>query len=272
MSVPTTRMLLNGAPPTVGELQALALKTYGHYTSFIARDGAVRGWSLHQQRLQHDAHHLFGIDLDLHALAVHLRGLLGMATAPDALQSVRIAVLPRHAVLAQLSGAMAVDLLLSSLAWQAPPATPLRLHSVLGVRDAARHKHIGLSGALLARRQAQLAGADDALLLDSSGRLAEGPTWNLGVYDGQGVRWPDAAALPGVTQQLLGLGLVAHGIPSTSASLQRADLHAARSVFACNARQPCMPICALDGEPLPRDLRFEAQLQRICEELPWQLI
>jgi hypothetical protein len=37
--------------------------------------------------------------------------------------------------------------------------------------------HVGLFGALHARRLAQLAGADDALFHDAADLVCEGPTW-----------------------------------------------------------------------------------------------
>jgi branched-subunit amino acid aminotransferase/4-amino-4-deoxychorismate lyase len=270
MSRSATVLSLNGARPSIAELQALVLRSYGHYTSFIAQDAALRGWSLHQQRLQRDAQALFGIELDLAKLSEQLRDSLN--TAGGHPQSVRISVLARAAHLGQLADALPVDVLISNCDWQAPANPALTLRSITAVREAPMYKHIGLSGALLARRTAQLNGADDALLLDSHGQIAEGPTWNLGMYDGQRLLWPSSPALPGTTQQLLMHALAAQEIPSVVTALGLGDLQQASCVFACNARQPVMPISGVDGLALARDLVFEARLLRAWQALPWQPI
>ncbi|CAM5600180.1 hypothetical protein SGLAM104S_07946 [Streptomyces glaucescens] len=71
-------------------------------------------------------------------------------------------------------------------------------------RDVPQVKHVGLFGALHARRTAQLAGYGDALFVDRDGRVSEGTTWNVGFVDRDGtVVWPRAEVLPGVTMELL---------------------------------------------------------------------
>lgn len=45
-------LLLNGEPPAVDDLRALALVNYGHFTSLQVRGGAAQGLDLHLRRLQ----------------------------------------------------------------------------------------------------------------------------------------------------------------------------------------------------------------------------
>lgn len=261
------RLWLNGSEPQWSDLQSLATQDYGHYTSFIARGTAVRGWSLHRSRLREDSAAL-GLELDLAILELQLRTAL--SELAEGAQSVRISVFPRAPNLQRLAEPMPAHVLIKCSTWHPSASAPLRLRSAPGLRDAAQYKHLGLSAALLARRQAQLSGADDALLLASDGQIAEGPTWNIGLFDGQAVHWPAAPALPGTTQSLLSGALTILGVPCIQRAVFPSDLRAAHGVFACNARHACMPISSVDGHVLPRDAAFEALLCEVWNGVPWE--
>lgn len=260
-------LLLDGESPTPERLAALLPGDYGHYTSFIAHPEGIRGLELHWQRLRRDAVALLGVELDIARLAAQLRqALQGRCGA----QSVRISVLAQPLDLRQLGGPLQPQVLIRCADWSAAASPPLRLRSCIGVREAAQHKHLGLSGALLARRRAQLEGADDALLLDSRGEVAEGPTWSLGIYDGRRWCWPTAPALPGITRTLLQAALAERGESSAQRPLRVRDLQQAQAVFACNARHPCIPLAALDGTLLRRDPALETLLQQVWQSVPLQ--
>lgn len=86
----------------------------------------------------------------------------------------------------------------------------------------SRCKSFGYGSALIARRQADAAGADDALLLSSAGGLCCSTAANLLVQHGNGWLTPPLASgcLPGtMRQQAISLGLVDEGPISPEALL-----------------------------------------------------
>jgi branched-subunit amino acid aminotransferase/4-amino-4-deoxychorismate lyase len=126
--------------------------------------------------------------------------------------------------------------------------------SVLISRLERRNASSQLSGcktfaygpAIQARREAQAAGADDALLLSTAGGLCCGTTANLLVRRRGHWRTPPLAGgcLPGVMRgRALGLGLASEG------ELNAEDLLDAEAALLINSLG-CRPITALDGAPL----------------------
>ncbi len=105
--------------------------------------------------------------------------------------------------------------------------------------------------------EAEIAEADDALLLTHEGWVAEGTVWSLFWWDGDVVRTPalDLGILPGIGRaRVLELAGGAEG------RHPRAAL-AGKSLFLTNAVRGVVPIAALDGTPVPADRRT-AELAR----------
>lgn len=231
--------LLDGAPATAADLQALALTGFGHFTTMRVEHGGVRGLALHLARLARDCRTVFGAELDLAAVRGHVRAAI--ADEPDVVV-VRVTVFdPRLGV--ERPGATAEPRVLVSPrpAGPARPSAP-RLRTVRFARELPAVKHTGLFGALHARAVAQRAGADDAVFADGAGRLSEGPTWNLGFVRDGGIVWPQADALPGVTAALL-----SEAVPGTEAVVTAADLSGMEAAFATNAGFGLRPIASIDG-------------------------
>ncbi|MFB7918462.1 aminotransferase class IV family protein [Streptomyces sp. NPDC056061] len=193
---------LDGKPVSADDLLPLALTNLGHFTSIrVDADGTIRGLSLHLERLARDCEAVFGADLDTGRVREFVRrGLAGRALPCV----VRVTVYDPGAELGHLADADDPHVLVSVRAAGAMPPAPLRAMSVTYERDLPHVKHVGLLGALHARRTAQLAGYDDALFVDRDGRVTEGSTWNVGFVDRDGaVVWPRGDVLPGVTMALL---------------------------------------------------------------------
>jgi branched-subunit amino acid aminotransferase/4-amino-4-deoxychorismate lyase len=190
---------LDGRPISVGELQTLALTNYGHFTSFRVEDGRVRGLQMHLDRLAMDCQTLFGVPLD----GEYVRGMIRRGMPQHGIATVRVTVFDPATDLGHPATADDPHVLVTRRQPADLPLPPLSVQTRRFLRDTPQVKSVGLFGALVQRRSAQLAGFDDALFVDDAGMISEGGTWNVGFFDGKQVVWPDASCLPGVTMRLL---------------------------------------------------------------------
>ena len=117
----------------------------------------------------------------------------------------------------------------------------------------AQLKALGRTYALLARHEASLAGADDALLLTDAGEVCEGPTWNVFWRVGDALFTPalELGVLAGITRTVLldlapGLGYTTAEVRAPRVELDRAD-----EIFATMTSVGPVPVRSLDGRVLP---------------------
>jgi branched-subunit amino acid aminotransferase/4-amino-4-deoxychorismate lyase len=130
-----------------------------------------------------------------------------------------------------------------------PP--PLTAKSFTFTRDSAAVKHIGLHSQLRIRRDAQLAGFDDAVFVEPDGRISEGGTWNLGFVDRDGtVIWPDAPVLPGTTMLLL---QSLNTLKQITTPVRLADIPNMAAAFATNVTIGVRSVSAIDDVQFPQD-------------------
>jgi len=103
-----------------------------------------------------------------------------------------------------------------------------------------------------AGKEAEVAEADDALLVTHEGWVAEGTVWTVFWWDGDVLRTPalDLGILPGIGRARV-LELVT---PAEQGRHQKGAL-AGRSLFLTNAVRGVVPIASLDGAPAPPDSR-----------------
>src|SRR5215470_17700468 len=191
---------LDGRPVAPAEIGALALQNFGHFTSFRVQKLHVRGLSLHLDRLVHDCRVLFDAELDPQRVRRLLHQALRAEVAPVV---ARVTVFDPGLDLGRPGRQAEPHILVSTRPAATASLSPLRLGSVSYQRELSRIKHVGLFGAIHHRRAAQLAGYDDAIFVDLGSRLSEGPTWNVGFFDGTQLVWPRADVLAGVTMRLL---------------------------------------------------------------------
>jgi branched-subunit amino acid aminotransferase/4-amino-4-deoxychorismate lyase len=159
------------------------------------------------------------------------------------------------------AGAPARPEVLVSVGPPAPAETaPLRVESVRYERVLSHIKHVGTFGLFHHQRRARARGFDDALFTDSAGRISEGTIWNIGCYDGRGVVWPNAPALPGITMRLMQAGLARAGVPTESREIRLADLRSFHAAFATNSVSPARPIESIDDVRFPVDPEVTAML------------
>lgn len=105
---------------------------------------------------------------------------------------------------------------------------------------------------ILAKQQARQRGAEEAVLLDTEGNLAEATAWNLFLVDGGWLRTPDEAGplLPGITRAII-LRLAAElSIPSEMAIYEPGRLARAAEAFLTNSLYGVVPLGRLDGAPI----------------------
>ncbi|MBO9827656.1 aminotransferase class IV [Xanthomonas sp. A2111] len=258
-----------GQPAGAELLAAAALLNYGHFSTMQVRDGAVRGFDLHLQRLQQANTALFGSDLPVARVRDALRAALAAFGSGDA--SLRVTVFAPGFSLRRVDADCEVELLVSLAEPAQADLAPLRLRSGVFAREASQFKHVGTFGAFYQRRLAQQAGSDDALFVDAQGQVAEGPTWNLGLWDGDCLHWPQAPALHGTQQRLLQAGLAALGVPQQVRPLLLPEFGSDAAAFTCNARGQ-HAVAAVDGRTLRPAADLLAMLEAALHTQPWQAI
>ena len=263
-----TSAFLNGKPATADDLRALALANYGHFTSMQVRDGAVRGRALHRQRLEEATLALFGTALDgADALKLAAQAMEG-ARLRDA--SVRITVFSTRFDYRDPARSIAPDVLVTLSPAVSADKPALRVKSYPFVRPLPQYKHVGTFPLFHYRRQALADGYDDALFVDPVGQVVEGSIWNLGLWDGTTVTWPEGPALRGTAERLLQQALEEASVPQRVAPVRLDELDGFRAAFACNA-SGLQPVVAVDAVAWEADTALMAMLKGALDNtVPWE--
>lgn len=244
-------MELNGRPVSTGELAGLALYGYGHFTTMLVDDLRVRGLRWHMDRLHRDCHALFGTDLDLPRVRELARRSAREYPSPSV---VRITVFDPQLDLGRPGSRSLPQILVTTRPTPDPtvPPPPVRLGTRLYARDTPQVKSTALFGSLRQRRSAQMDGFDDALFSGVDGRVSEGPTWNIGFLDGEGLVWPQAPSLPGVTARLVEHAADALGVPVRTRPIATAACTRMAGAFVTNATTGVRAVASVDGVQLPQ--------------------
>jgi branched-chain amino acid aminotransferase len=106
---------------------------------------------------------------------------------------------------------------------------------------------------LLARLEAIRAGADEALMLNLRGHVAEGTTDNVFIVRDAELLTPPPSdgALEGITRAVVLDVARALGIPAREASIGVYDLRAADEAFLVGTAAEVVPIASIDGRAVP---------------------
>lgn len=259
-------MELDGAPATLDQIRTLALTNYGHFTSMLVEDDRVRGLSLHMQRLSRDCDHLFGTELDLEQVRDHVRHALAGTAQPTV---IRVTIYDPALDLGTIGVEAVPHILITARPAAGVSQGPLRLQALSYSRDIPAIKHVGLFGALQRRREAQRAGFDDALFLNTDGTISEIATSNIGfVRDGQ-VIWPRSEVLAGVTMRLLHQAL---DEPVKTEAVTLADLPRMQAAFATNAVTGVRPVLSVDNNEWRNDHEMLKELREHYADIPTELV
>lgn len=261
----STMATLDGQPVSPADLLPLALTNLGHFTSMrVDADQRIRGLSLHLERLVRDCKTVWGADLDTRRVRDHVRQALGGHDGPCV---VRVTIYDPAVDLGHPADADQPHVLVTVRPAGPMPPPPLRAQSVRYERDLPEVKHTGLFGAVNARRAAQLNGYDDALFVGADGLVSEGGTWNVGFIGQDGVVWPKAPALPGVTMALLQQH-VEHHVATVTLDHAK-DMHVA---FATNTSIGVRALACIDDTPMAIEHPILSTLRETYLSIPGEAL
>jgi branched-chain amino acid aminotransferase len=114
-------------------------------------------------------------------------------------------------------------------------------------------KSLNYLTSVLASIEARRQGADEAVLLNAQGLIAECTADNLFLVSGGRVLTPAVAsgALAGITRALVSRLLDEQGIECVESPLTPADAWTADELFLTGTGAEIVPVCEIDGRPLP---------------------
>jgi len=112
--------------------------------------------------------------------------------------------------------------------------------------------HCNLIQSILAKIEANNAGADDAVMLDRNGFVAETNATHLFMVDAAGtVTTPRTAACPeGITREAVLELCRTHGIPHAERDVSLAEFYRAGEVFCTGTMGELVAVRAIDGRPI----------------------
>lgn len=111
--------------------------------------------------------------------------------------------------------------------------------------------HNNLLNSILAKMQANQAGADDAIMLDARGFVAETNATHLFMVAGGVIMTPYAAACPeGITRATVLEICQGNQLPHTVCDLSLAEFYRADEVFCTGTMGELVPVVEIDGRPI----------------------
>jgi branched-subunit amino acid aminotransferase/4-amino-4-deoxychorismate lyase len=116
----------------------------------------------------------------------------------------------------------------------------------------SRVKSLNYLDNLLAREEARRKGADEAILLNTRGLVAEGSASNVFLVGSEGLLTPsiESGALPGITRAAVIELAREAGIDCAEGDVEAATLAGAAEAFLTNSVMGVMPLTRLDGHPI----------------------
>ncbi|MFH1625709.1 MAG: aminotransferase class IV, partial [Pseudomonadota bacterium] len=112
------------------------------------------------------------------------------------------------------------------------------------------HKSLNYFNNILAKEEARLKGAFEAILLNSEGEVAEGATSNIFIITSGQVLTPPVSShiLPGITRETV-LGILPKlKLKAHKRRIAREELFASDEIFLTNSIMEVMPVVEVDGE------------------------
>ncbi len=138
--------------------------------------------------------------------------------------------------------------------------------------------HNNLINNILAKIEANLAGVDDALMLDLQGFVAETNATNVFMVRDECLHTPlPEACLPGITRGLVMEIARAHDIPVRERRISQSEFHTAEEVFTTGTMGELTPVLAIDGREIgqgkmgPLTTRIRHLFNQTTQELGYRL-
>jgi branched-subunit amino acid aminotransferase/4-amino-4-deoxychorismate lyase len=240
----------------------------GLFETFRAYRGRLFLWDLHRERLRRGLEELrLPLPHGLESIPAAALELLRANQLSDASLRLSISRGPGlRGYSARGSGPSTIVLMADAAPpFDGPQAQPVRLHTsgfrVPSRGSLAAHKTASKLLHVMARMEAESAGADEALLLNESGAIAETVATNIFWFDPDGltISTPDLSqgALAGVTRQFVLELLRGLGWPVRTGAHPPEALHASMGAFLTVSTRGLIEVDSLDGRVLRRDPRFE---------------
>ncbi|WP_164519787.1 aminotransferase class IV [Nocardioides ferulae] len=237
----------------------LALHPFGVFTTFVMVDGSVLGWPDHVTRLTRDARLLWGCDLDPQRLSSDV--LSHARRVGPAPARVRVTLYPEAMQMMRPIDARGCRILVSS----GPAVFPFLPEHQFTVRTCEYQRELpdlkttDTFTQIRRRREAQLAGFDDALFVRRD-QVLEGSTWTVVTWcDGQ-VATPAGPVLESITAVHLAAAAEELGWSFVSRPITVAELAEADLVLAVNAVNPARAIRRVDARSLNLDHALLAEV------------
>jgi branched-chain amino acid aminotransferase len=167
------------------------------------------------------------------------RGAGDLGIGPTRCTSPQIIVIARHAMALYDSTSGVIRMCTSSLRRPANDALSPSIKSLNYLNN------------VLARMEANDRGADEALLLDSEGFVAEASADNIFIVDRDGLATPPlTSALPGITRETVIELARAARVSCSERRLSLFDVWTAREVFVCGTAAEIVPVVSVDGRQI----------------------
>lgn len=113
-----------------------------------------------------------------------------------------------------------------------------------------RIKSLNYLPVVLARIEAEKLGFDDAIMLDISGKVAEGSIYNIFVLRNEQWVTPRDGILEGITREVV-IDLAGEtNLNLAAGDLWPNDLYLADELFFCNTSRGILPVVEVDGKPI----------------------
>lgn len=250
---------VNGRPFGVEHSWLLRATAYGHFSSMQVRSGRVRGLGLHLSRLDRASQALFGHGLEPDRVREYLAGALGRSGTTDC--SARVSVHSQDQA--------ELDVVVTLGPKADASAEPIALHATTYQRELPHLKHTNTLGLIHQRRLAEQAGAEDALFVGADGLVSEASVWNIWFYDGTGFVRPRAAALDGITQQLVLAVLRRRGVPVEDRPVPLTEAGSFAAAYLTNSIDPARPVGSIDDHRYDAHPEAAALLTAAYESNPW---
>lgn len=228
----------------------------GLFETLWVRDGVPADWAAHMERMA----------LGCAALGLPAPDLDGaLAAAQEALRQAGLLSGPAALRLTWTAGsggrgldrpAEAVPRLFATAAPLTPSLDPLQVITARTRRNASsltsRHKTLSYLDNVLARREARLVGADEALILNTDGHVACASAANLFWLTQGRLLTPalDCGVLPGVTRAQVLQRASQGGLETAEVMLGPDALDGAEAIFLTNSLMGVRPVWSLDGRRL----------------------